>query len=552
MKTTLHKESKIPVFLYSKKFSSTQLNDCQNCISLKSIKSNYITLLKENNYLKRQLQNAKSVINNLSNQNLDMQTINAPVDRPTFESEEIIIGSNDSSVNLSENFPMQPFCLVPRHPFSIFDVNKLDLELTYTHELSNRKVKFFGDVCYSYSNIVHKPCCIPSNSYLLEIVNHVKTLFPSYSFNSVLLNKYENGSSNIPPHSDNERCIKPSSSILTVSLGATRTIKFQAINKAQGSELSITLQQGDAFFMSVESQKMFNHTIPRDYSKSMRISLTFRDLVDSSTIQKNTNSSLDSVSKIFLDLSATQTLEEQTSNPDELECPIPPIISEVSPLPQSKSDHLHEIDTIYISSSMFADLDQSKLSSNDHNTAVFYYRGATAGGILRKLKNDSNFLSIDPGKVKQVFLLCGTNDVDNILHIKTNMHSSINVTSENYDDNRLNQSMNDIKQLIEYLHLWNSCTKINVLNLLPRNSIVRNTVINRLNQGIFNVCSQLKNYANFINTEFNVNLFSNSDGHRKCYFFKHNGSDNVHLNILGIVRLGRHLKYLSHLDCSRD
>ena len=40
------------------------------------------------------------------------------------------------------------------------------------------------------------------------------------------------------------------------------------------------------------------------------------------------------------------------------------------------------VDTFFISSSMFADLDAAKLSSNHYKGN----RGATAGGILNKLK----------------------------------------------------------------------------------------------------------------------------------------------------------------------
>ena len=48
----------------------------------------------------------------------------------------------------------------------------------------------------------------------------------------------------------------------------------------------------------------------------------------------------------------------------------------------------NKIDTIFISSSMLADLDYSKLTSNCHKAAVFFYRGATASGIHQKLKDD--------------------------------------------------------------------------------------------------------------------------------------------------------------------
>ena len=41
-------------------------------------------------------------------------------------------------------------------------------------------------------------------------------------------------------------------------------------------------------------------------------------------------------------------------------------------------------------------------------------------------------------------------------------------------------------------------------------------------------------------------LFANQHGYRKSHFFSHKGSDNVHLNQKGVVRLANHLKYTAH------
>ena len=127
-------------------------------------------------------------------------------------------------------------------------------------------------------DIVHDPCAIPNDSYLLSIVALLiklklfSRIFPKYFFNSVLINKYSNGNSHIPMHSDDEDSIKPGSSILTISLGETRSIKFQPKNDIHGSAISISLQHGDAYMISFLSQNLFKHGIPKDNAyKSMRI-----------------------------------------------------------------------------------------------------------------------------------------------------------------------------------------------------------------------------------------------------------------------------------------
>ena len=49
--------------------------------------------------------------------------------------------------------------------------------------------------------------------------------FPGCPFNGVLVNWYENGLHYIGPHSDDERQLAPGAPILSLSLGATRTLR---------------------------------------------------------------------------------------------------------------------------------------------------------------------------------------------------------------------------------------------------------------------------------------------------------------------------------------
>ena len=575
MDHTPYKPSKIPVFnkrvkmlkpiRHQKLVESDCFKYCRNCCNLKNdlsvLEQNLKTLLKENNFLRQQLSLSESSSD--TNNSKQVTTISSVV-----EGEEQDIsqnGCNSPAYTYSNQNSIQPFYLLSGHSFSNFDVNLLCSETDYSHCLSNRKVKFYGDAPYRYGDTYHDPCPVPQNSYVLTIIDQVKLMFPHYSFNSVLINQYDNGSNHIPMHADDETQIKPDSDILTISFGESRIIRFCPKNNVLGSEASINLQHGDVFIMSAVSQKLFKHGISREFGKGMRISLTFRDLIHTQEI----NSSFASTD-ISLDLSAIETTLASTpgalntipnngpnSTPLSVESnthltsknintPIKSYQNELAPFNVSDGS----VETILISSSMFADLDESKLSSEHQKVKVFFYRGATAGGILRRLKNDPEFLAINPDNIKQVFMMCGTNDVDNILHVDKNMHTNINVDFKNFDIHRFDNTTNDVECLVDFIHGWSSKAKINLINVLPRASRHRNNVINNINQYIRNICLR-NNYLNFIDTEFKLYLFSNSDGYRKSIYFKPIGTDNVHLNKSGVVRFGKHLKYLLHLNCPR-
>ena len=555
------KTSKIPVLKKAKMLrpiknkkqnESSCYKNCPSCCELRQnvsvLEQNMATLLKENNFLRQQL--------SLSGTNIDL---NDPKESAVISLAESDI--EDNSFYCISN-STHPFYLLTGHSFGNFDVNLLCYEMDYSHSLSSRKVKFYGDAPYRYGDTLHEPCPIPSNSYLLKIVEQVSKLFPQYSFNSVLCNQYDDGNSHIPMHADDEAQIKSDSEILTISLGDTRTIKFQPKKYVQGSETSITLQHGDVFIMSSASQKLFKHGIRKEFGKGMRISLTFRDLVH--PIKSTLNSSIASTD-ISLDLSAIDTTVASTPSAPIVYSPAQSSAPPLNPIPCHLTDRPSntlqavpplpkpiekQIDTILISSSMFADLNEAKLSSDHHRVKVFFYRGATAGGILKKLQKDPTFLNLNPGTIKQVFMLCGTNDVDTILNIQKPKYYNVNVNSNDLDMLKFERSINDIHNLVDFIHSWSNGASVNILNLLPRCSVHRNNVINKINHFLRNICSQL-NYLNFIDTEYKLYLFSDSNGYRKSLYFKQIGTDNVHLNGSGVLRFGKHIKYLLHLDSPR-
>ena len=126
--------------------------------------------------------------------------------------------------------------------------------------------------------------------------------------------------------------------------------------------------------------------------------------------------------------------------------------------------------------------------------------------------------------------MTGTNNVDCILN--------------DHNNTEFQKAIGDIKQLTEFLHQWASSATVNIINILPRTSHARNEVINHLNCFIYDLCER-SSYMKFSDTESNRYLFSTNFGFRKNNYFKH-GKDNVHLNSLGVMKLGKYLKYHAH------
>ena len=446
--------------------------------------------------------------------------------------------------------PPQPVTLHPGSPFEEFSAEKLRKYVDFSHRISNRCVKYFGEHGYSYGKVDHQPCDIPRSGYLADILDKFSKLYPDFKFNSVLLTKYENGQSTIPMHSDNEEMITPGTDIMTISLGASRTIKFEP-KSHHGFSLAVNVGHGSCYSMSHESQHLYMHGVPRDNTcTKQRISITLRQLgVPVANVEVP--------SQINADFGDDGAVEEVLDNRSSVCSPVSlPQLDvcnsqqpSLPPKPYNKTSEISDnpVDTVYISSSMFRNLNQSKLSTKSHTARVLFYPGATAGGILQRLKADAAFSALDTSKVKQIFLLCGTNNVDNILQIPKTMRDSFNVSLDWYDPALFKETLSEIEELVMFLHRWANGAMINILNILPRASLARNTVINDLNCFIYQICSD-KRYLRFISTELDRYLFSDKQGFRRNSLFNVKGSDNVHLNSAGTLKLGKFVKFLSHRE----
>ena len=70
--------------------------------------------------------------------------------------------------------------------------------------------------------------------------------------------------------------------------------------------------------------------------------------------------------------------------------------------------------------------------------------------------------------INKIFLLCGSNNVDKILQVPRNMNNSVNVNFSNFSAQKYERTF--------------QCAGLNVINILPRASYVRNRVITDLNK----------------------------------------------------------------------
>lgn len=127
------------------------------------------------------------------------------------------------------------------------------------------------------------------NMYLSKYIFPKEIKIPV--INSSLINVYRDGNDSISFHKDNLPEFGDNPTILVISLGTNRTIKFRRVlydpknsklmkkdKKNQNMNLDINLQHGSLLIMGGSTQKYFSHGIDKDKNcKDKRISITFRE-----------------------------------------------------------------------------------------------------------------------------------------------------------------------------------------------------------------------------------------------------------------------------------
>lgn len=130
------------------------------------------------------------------------------------------------------------------------------------------------------------PC---SYTELISAVQEIVTKFVAEKYglapavNSVLINYYKDGASIIPRHRDSEEIFGDNPTIIILSLGSTRVMKFSRISPDGRSmktiddeEYEVVLEPGSVLVMTGTTQKYYCHELLRSESDESRFSMTFR------------------------------------------------------------------------------------------------------------------------------------------------------------------------------------------------------------------------------------------------------------------------------------
>lgn len=137
-----------------------------------------------------------------------------------------------------------------------------------------RKVGWYseGNVCYRYSGNKHNaPLWYP----ILEELKNAVENYTGYKFNFALLNYYQNGDDYMGWHSDDEKSLGEQPLIASVSLGASRLMRFK--HKISQKTHNINLNDSSLLVMKENTQSDWLHSIPKSKRVNKpRINITFR------------------------------------------------------------------------------------------------------------------------------------------------------------------------------------------------------------------------------------------------------------------------------------
>ncbi len=124
---------------------------------------------------------------------------------------------------------------------------------------------------------------LKAQAYVQDYVKNVLNI--DVDINSVLVNYYENGKIIIPKHRDNENIFGDNPTVIVVSLGSTRTLRFSRVDptvsslKVIGDTIDIDVKPKSILIMKGTTQKYYCHEIIPSTSELPRYSMTFRNHV---------------------------------------------------------------------------------------------------------------------------------------------------------------------------------------------------------------------------------------------------------------------------------
>jgi len=142
--------------------------------------------------------------------------------------------------------------------------------------ITQRRVAWFGDEPYEYKySKISRVAKLWANA--LRRIKEIVESNCDESFNSCLLNLYQDGNEGMGWHADNEKELKRNGTIASVSIGAERKFSFK--HKVSHEVVDINLENGSALLMKGEIQQFWKHCLPKSKKISKpRVNLTFRNI----------------------------------------------------------------------------------------------------------------------------------------------------------------------------------------------------------------------------------------------------------------------------------
>lgn len=137
---------------------------------------------------------------------------------------------------------------------------------------------WYGDsgATYSYSGSAHVP-----RRWIPELIGLQRRASKAAgaSFNSVLLNRYRDGQDSMGWHADDESELGEEPVIASVSLGATRKMRFR-LKSDHACTHEVWLEHGSLLVMHGTTQRDWHHSLPKTKKvHDERLNLTFRQIL---------------------------------------------------------------------------------------------------------------------------------------------------------------------------------------------------------------------------------------------------------------------------------
>ena len=133
------------------------------------------------------------------------------------------------------------------------------------------------DASYTYSRVRHDPLPWTSTLVLLRRQLNAES---GIDFNSVLANRYRDGRDSMGWHADDEPELGPDPVIASISLGATRQMRFRSRAAVAPGSIALALEHGSLLWMAGGTQRHYQHAISKTRaSVGERVNLTFRVLL---------------------------------------------------------------------------------------------------------------------------------------------------------------------------------------------------------------------------------------------------------------------------------